>query len=369
MSDVLARIRVHETHGIRRFLYPLSAEVQLPASLDYAALGIATRDHDLDMDRLCLVTDDGQPVPIQVTHVVGERFRVDFGVSLAPYDLREYLLTPGTPKIVDDPLQITPQEGEALLNSQQQRFLITLLPNAAIGEVVYDGIRHLRDALTITRNGMTPEVTFHKTAPSHSSLAAWACASLYYKDGVRSTTRTIITACKSWATVVHWLAASRPNDEVTFTLPFAAASPVLTYDVGLEGVYGKLEAKKGDAVTWRMEFNGKPHVKWTVATNDRTDYAGTMTNALFQGRRWLHLVDRDKSLAVAITQVPKLCKEIIVRLDSDGEVRITFHMRRKVEENAEFGVCYHFLNDVPAIAAATNPQSILLPPTVEVLPA
>ena len=35
---------------------------------------------------------------------------------------------------------------------------------------------------------------------------------------------------------------------------------------------------------------------------------------------------------------------------------------------AEFGVCYHFLNDVPAIAAATNPQSILLPPTVEVLP-
>ena len=35
---------------------------------------------------------------------------------------------------------------------------------------------------------------------------------------------------------------------------------------------------------------------------------------------------------------------------------------------AEFGVCYHFLNNMPAIAAATNPQSILLPPTVEVLP-
>ena len=26
MSDVLARIRVKETHGIRRFLYPLTAE-------------------------------------------------------------------------------------------------------------------------------------------------------------------------------------------------------------------------------------------------------------------------------------------------------------------------------------------------------
>ena len=59
MSDVLARIRVKETHGIRRFLYPLKAEVVLPTSLDYAALGIATRDNDIDMERLCLVTDEG----------------------------------------------------------------------------------------------------------------------------------------------------------------------------------------------------------------------------------------------------------------------------------------------------------------------
>lgn len=372
MSDVLARLRVRETHGIRRFLYPLTAEVQLPVSLNYAALGIATRDNDVDMDRLCLVTDEGQPVPVQVTHVVGERFRVDFGVSLAPGAVRECLLMPGLPKIVDDPLRVSLKTGEALLRSRQQRFDIALLDNMLIGKVVYDGAPHLRDHLSVTRNGhgVDEEANcFYNTAPAHATLAAWAGISQRYKDGCACRTETTITACKSWATVVHTLKTSQPNDEIVFTLPFAATAPTLTYDVGLDGVYGKLEAKNEDAMTWRMEFDGKPHVRWSVATNDRTDYAGSMTAPWFQGKRWFHLIDGGKSLAVAITQVPKFCKEITVRLGSDGEVRIAFRMRRKVEENAEFGVCYHFLNDVPAIAAATNPQSILLPPMVEVLAA
>ena len=52
-------------------------------------------------------------------------------------------------------------------------------------------------------------------------------------------------------------------------------------------------------------------------------------------------------------------------MGTSGSVTNWEAIRRPV---AEFGVCYHFLNDIPAIAAATNPQSILLPPTVEVLP-
>ena len=50
-------------------------------------------------------------------------------------------------------------------------------------------------------------------------------------------------------------------------------------------------------------------------------------------------------------------------------MQIAFTLGDSGDEHAEFGVCYHFLNDAPAIAAATNPQSILLPPTVGVLPA
>ena len=100
-----------------------------------------------------------------------------------------------------------------------------------------------------------------------------------------------------------------------------------------------------------------------------TDYIGQVATAEeFLPQRWFHLIDSDKALAVAITQLPPDCREMTVRLTHEGDVSIAFKLGDTITGPAEFGVCYHFLNDVPAIAAATNPQSILLPPVVEVLP-
>ena len=42
MSEVLARIRVRETHGIRRFLYPLTATLNLPQTLKLGPEGTDT---------------------------------------------------------------------------------------------------------------------------------------------------------------------------------------------------------------------------------------------------------------------------------------------------------------------------------------
>ena len=84
----------------------------------------------------------------------------------------------------------------------------------------------------------------------------------------------------------------------------------------------------------------------------------------FPSQRWFHLIDGDKALAVAITQVPASCKHLAVRLTADGLVRVSYELEENQSPAAEFGVCYHFLNGIPAIAAATNPQSILLPPAV-----
>jgi len=105
-----------------------------------------------------------------------------------------------------------------------------------------------------------------------------------------------------------------------------------------------------------------------VATAGRTDYVGEVATAEeFLPQRWFHLIDSDKALAVAITQVPPDCQGMTVRLTHEGDVSVVFRLGDVITGPAEFGVCYHFLNDVPAIAAATNPQSILLPPVVEVL--
>ena len=53
----------------------------------------------------------------------------------------------------------------------------------------------------------------------------------------------------------------------------------------------------------------------------------------------------------------------------NGDCEISFQLGEEVSGPAAFGICWHFLNGIPAAAAATNPQSILLPPIVELFAA
>lgn len=356
MSEVLARLRVRETHGIRRFLYPLTADVALP--LDIPLQGLRLSDGETDL-------------PLQVTHTVS--FRLDFAVSLDPNAERELVLKEGQPtRLLDDPLCLTKGNKSKLLFNQQKRFQIGLHYDGMIHEVIYDGIPLLRECLRVLRNGELPEEDgnlFYHAAPDFSTVTAWTGGSRRYPDGTTCGTDTEITACKSWATVTHKTKQAQPNDEIVFILPLSITSPTLTCDFGVGGyVFGKLD-EKAPEIVWRTEFRDVPYARWTVATAGRTDYVGAVVTAEeFLPQRWFHLIDSDKALAVAITQVPPDCREMTVRLTQEGDVSIAFRLGDTVTGSAEFGVCYHFLNDVPAIAAATNPQSILLPPVVEVLP-
>ncbi len=182
------------------------------------------------------------------------------------------------------------------------------------------------------------------------------------------TTETQITACKSWATVSHRFNKSKTGDQFAFSLPVATSANVLTCDFGVGGgTFGKLEHGKAEEIVWQTEFE-KDTARWSLTTAGRTDYVGQVSLADFHAQRWFHLIDSDKALAVAITEVPTSCQKMVVSLNTTGDVVITFRLGQPTDA-VEFGVCYHFLNDIPAIAAATNPQSILLPPSVEVLPA
>jgi len=355
MSEVLARFRVREMHGIRRFLYPLTAYVTLPP--------------DAPLQRLRL-SDGGNDVPLQATHTGS--LRLDFAVSLDPFDERELTLMEGQSSAsLDDPLRLTKQSHNGVLLNRQKRFQIGLHYDGMINEVIYDGTPLLRERLRITRNGELPREDgdlFYHAAPDFSTVTAWTGGSRRYPDEMTCGTDTEITACKSWATVTHKIKKAQPGDEIAFTLPLAITCPTLICDFGVGGyVFGKLD-EKAPKIVWRTEFGDTPHARWSVATAGRTDYVGEVATAEeFLPQRWFHLIDSDKALAVAITQVPPDCQGMTVRLTHEGDVSVVFRLGDVITGPAEFGVCYHFLNDVPAIAAATNPQSILLPPVVEVL--
>jgi hypothetical protein len=223
--------------------------------------------------------------------------------------------------------------------------------------------------MEISRNGNVVEQNEGGVGDQCDQLKQTIKASgIYDSDMCDYETTSEITACKSWVTVTHKIEQPKPNDEIVFTLPLAITSPTLTCDFGVGGyVFGKLDSQATEIV-WRTEFGDAPYAKWTVATAGRVDYIGESDSAeAFLPQRWFHLIDSDKALAVAITKLPDGCQSMTVRLTIEGDVSITFKLGKTMSGPAEFGVCYHFLNDVPAIAAATNPQSILLPPMVEVL--
>lgn len=367
MSEVLARIRVRETHGIRRFLYPLKTVIELPEGIDVHSLGwSATR---------------GDAVPLQVTPVSGTRHRLDFALSLAPLEERIFdLISGGFFAAVNDPLALTVTETGGL-ESQQQRFKTLVTPQGNIEEVTYDGISHLVRSTSSTWPSDHIHILYqgHETlqdvvtTTGGGGLSAWWSAKGTYRAGSQAETLTELTACKSWVTQTHSVQQPGSYDLYQFSVHMNPTSSTLLCDFGIGGgIYGKLQAGPGGSLALTFEFADDGAAKWRLAMTDegggkpQVNYKGNVDKGL-ESQLWLHLLDADKSLAVAITKVPCDCRELAIHLSPNGRISMTYELRDSTSP-AEFGVCYHFLNDVPAIAAATNPQSILLPPTVEVMP-
>ena len=231
MSDVLARIRVKETHGIRRFLYPLSAIVTLPGLADIGKIGLAdTRGEAVP---LRLVAEDAAAGP--------NAYRLDFAVFLDPLSETELTLSyGGLHTTFDDPLQIS-RTGSHGWQSVQKRFRLETDADGAIERVVYDGVEHLRGRASITRNGA--EMRTDTSAALHTGL------------------RFVLVSRRSLQRRRRGADYARPDrlqvlgdgdappakrgryESVDFTLPFALTSPTPTYDLGIgNGIYGKLPA-------------------------------------------------------------------------------------------------------------------------------
>jgi len=396
MSEVLARLRVREAHGIRRFLYPLTAYVNLPLGTDTSSLQLAPLD--------------GVPVPLQVTLWHTGEYRVDFAVSLAPLqEDTDYLLTIGTPAAIPDPLRLTYQDGDKL-SSLQERFQVVLGPAGEIRNVVYDGVSHLlhlvqqeiredysaaisrpdpedkpkRDKRGFIILAATPEIPLN-TPDFHiggGPLAAWHQTKGVYADGSSVAVTTEISACKSWVMLNYRLEQPRLDEIIYFKLPLggnfknAITGPTTRtiFDCGINGIYGQADYW-GVYINWfapnepggkiRREI-GKYYEYNNGEHTSPVNYTGTTSEAEFQQQRWFHLVNERQAVAVAITKMPVGWQSLKVGLRQ--YIQLEFRLSEETAGPAEFGVCYHFLNDVPAIAAATNPQSILLPPSVEVLP-
>ena len=358
----LGHISVCETHGIRRFLYPVSLEI--PASLLHPA-------HEPG-----LIMPDGRPIPLQVTPSdtnPGLYCRLDFAVSLSPLEKLELKVlaggeapqpsASGVMPWADDPLQI---EEKKRFRSTQRRFSVEFDRCGTLHEVVYDSVQHLRAPAAFSLNGRPAALEGASAFAAGCPLSARVTAVGEYPDECRAVTHLETTAYKSWVMLTHFLSRTQPGDELVFNLPMAVSSSVVTCDFGVGGaIYGGLQSETCPEMVWSSEFLHSGGVRWSITTGGRTDYVGeSQTAEEYLRQQWFHLIDGRKALAVAVTQIPRCCREMNVTLCANGDVAVAFRIGEAAEVSTAFGLCCHFLNNIPAIAAATNPQSILLPPDV-----
>ncbi len=354
--NLIGRIRVREIHGIRRFLYPLTAALVLPEGWPEARLG--------------LLQQNRSQVPVQITPEKGAQGRVarlDFAVSLAPHEETELLLNTDTGEApIDDPIRLV---GSEPYRCEQRRFHLEFDRLGLLRQAVYDGGSHLRASGSILRNG-NPGSSSGNPAVASGPLAVRISAPVIYADGCPALTTLEMSACKSWVAMTHILHGPRPLDQVRFTLPLSTAAPALVCDFGVGGgIYGRLEAGSVPEIVWSTEFLPEGIVQWSWTAAGRLDYCGTEdSGGKYRAQRWFHIIDRDRALAVAITSIPRACRTMTVALNVLGDCAISFQLGEEISGPAAFGIRWHFLNGIPAVAAATNPQSILLPPLVE-LPA
>jgi hypothetical protein len=390
-------IRVAEKHGIRRFLYPLQAEL----------------DFELPSE-LLLVDASGAVVPQHIDRSIPGKTTVRFAISMAPNETALLRFEPanGRVSVIPDPLKIMTDGGK--IRSEQEKIAFEFGEDGLLSSVVYDGVEHLNHPMRLAsvasmfqaHDGPTP------TVKNYGNLNGTVEGEI---SGPRSYYPTIqcrshMTSCKSWIEFeANLLPSQRMNEDslaievptnpavagqisrdlksvnvIKIRLSLAKTSTTQTLDFGFgNGAYTRLEHGVIDGCALQVEFANSDRPNYTISTsqhrpngerpggNDqpRIDYSGSCESREdAMSRLWIHWNEPSKALAIAITHLAKCWNNVQILCSLSGEIQITLVSEMdvlNVDDNS-FKISYHFLNAIPPIAAATNPASIICKPEVTV---
>ncbi len=350
----VAKLIVTEDHGIRRFLYPLKFSLTLKSP-----------------DLLVAVKDDAGNLLPSETIPTRNKLLVRFAISLAPYERRKLsIIVSEQAGQIPDPIHVeVPGDGSVIC--RQERIATTIAENLDLTSVRYDGVEHLAGPVTFTLNAEQASPELLRCKSIAGELAYFASGWRHYPANDRfGNTAIELTACKSWAHIVHTVDVPAAGSILSLDIPLAAPAldEIPTCDFGLgNGVYSKID---GDDVLFEADFYGKkPYCCWQISRLiegiQRVDYQGDATTIKTLSQQlYFHWTIAKRSLAVAITDLPSSTTHIQALLGRTGKIHLSVVLGDIPIRKAKLGVVLHFLNDIPAIAAATNPASILCDPTV-----
>jgi hypothetical protein len=353
--SIIAKLIVTEDDGIRRFLYPLTVEIPF-AKNDIIELAVKDEEENL--------------LPSE-SYRTRSGLTLHFAISLEPYERRKLIVFKSPLKAaIPDPILSEETEDGGTVH-RQERLKTTILRNTNLSSLVYDSVEHLAGPVTFSLNAEQPENEPLRRRASGGELIFRTSARRVYPANERfSRTALKLTACKSWVELIHTIEDPLPGSIISLDIPLSPPTPeeIPTCDFGLgNGVYAKID---GDAAMLEADFYGKkPSCCWQVSRLSegiqRIDYQGdAVTIKSLSKSLYFHWTLPTRSLAVAITELPYTSTHVQAILGRSGRIHISVALSKIPARRATIGAVLHFLNDIPPIAAATNPASVVCPPRV-----
>ncbi|MGH9675313.1 MAG: hypothetical protein ACRD44_19250 [Bryobacteraceae bacterium] len=352
---MIARFRLREAAGLRRFSYPVRTAFSSTAPAASMRL-----------------LEEGKPVPAQFTQRDGGLVELDFNAAMAPLEVRNYTIEEGAgPRpaaavaVEETPASFlirggggvlfdVPRNLLGFLNAARTQGLNFVRPGSfGLGLVYRDDI--LYRAGGVSHWGEATRAAVIKPGPLCAGLRFESTEGLRGSRTVASVVEMHFPRSKSWVEVI-WT-VDDPEGLVTGLLAdlhLDVAGPPLLVDFGASSmVYAVL--RKEPAITFDATGEG-----WAIDLAGERYAAGAGAP-----EGWAHVMDRERATAAAVAEFDQFNPPARSRIEIHAGGRLL--LRRDVTRGRENTLRFwlHFVSMPVQIGAATSPQSMLSPLRVE----
>lgn len=344
----IAKFRVRETAGLRRFSFPVRASFAEAAG------------------PLQLI-ENGKPIPAQFTALDG-RTEVDFNVSLGPGETRDYRVEKGESAAAGSGVAIT-QAGGVFAVRHGLEFdvpdnLLGFLSQVKSGKLSYlrpgspGLLLNYKDDIEYRAGGVghwgaATKARVTKRGPLVGGLRFESVEGLRSDRTVRSVVDMDFPRSKSWVEV-RWTVEDPEGwiSGMMADLNLLIEGPPALVDFGAnDTVYAALKASQRFVLSATAPG-------WFVHLNDELYASGAVAAA----EGWAHVMDKQRATAIAVAGFGDGTRDQI-GVSADGQLRIRRDFTGGGARSLHFWL--HFVTMPVQVGAATSPQAMLNPLRVE----
>jgi len=330
----VAKFRVKETAGLRRFSYPVRTSIR--ANETSLAL-----------------FENGKQIPAQFTARQGGEVEIDFNASPGPWESIDYRVEKAAAgEAAGNTISVTQADGKFTVRVGAQEYLVpenlsVLLEKATGGPRSY--VRSGSPGLLLNES---PVIATKAIVTKRGPLVAGL---RFESPEQKSVVEMEFPRSKSWVEV-RWTVDDRDRRVTSMSASLnllIEGTPTLV-DFGADStVYGVLRV--GQSFTLSAAL-GAPH--WAVYLNEAM-YA-SKARSVAEG--WAHVMDGKNATAIAVDKFGRHSGDLLAA-GADGAVKIRRTLAPKSPRILHLWL--HFVPMPVQLGAATSPQAILSPLTVE----